>query len=325
MNIRELSRHCFSWPEIGLGCWQLGGGWGRPWDDETAQQILQAAYDSGTRFFDTADVYGDGDSERSIGRFLKNHVDCFVATKLGRKGIYPGNYTRESLLEATRSSLSRLQVEKLNLTQLHCVPKTLLLEGKVFEWLREQQRDGLIEHFGASVETVEEGLICLEQEGLASLQVILNVFRQKPLEELLPKAKALGVAVIVRLPLASGLLAGKLGLNTRFLEGDHRNFNRDGGQFNVGETFAGLPFEKGVELSENLRSLVPQGMSMSDMSLRWLLDQDAVTVVIPGASSPDQARENSKASELPPLQPNLHSLLNAFYQRQVHSHIRGPY
>lgn len=270
-------------------------------------------------------LYGDGDSERAIGRFLKNHGDCFVATKLGRKRIYPGSYTRESLLEATCSSLSRLQVDTLNLTQLHCVPKNLLLEGKVFEWLREQQKDGLIEHFGASVETVEEGLICLEQEGLASLQVILNVFRQKPLDELLPKAEALGIAIIVRLPLVSGLLAGKLDLNTQFPEGDHRNFNREGGKFNIGETFAGIPFEKGVELVKDLRSLVPQGMSMSDMSLRWILDQEAVTMVVPGASSPDQARKNAKASELSPLQPNLHSMLDVFYRRQVHCHIRGPY
>jgi aryl-alcohol dehydrogenase-like predicted oxidoreductase len=325
MNIRNLPNHDFSWTEIGLGCWQLGGGWGRPWDDGVAQDILRAAYESGTRFIDTADVYGSGESERSIGRFLNSHSDCFVATKLGRGGIYPDGYSRETLLAATRASLSRLGAERLNLTQLHCVPLGVLREGKVFDWLREQQREGLIEHFGASVESVEEGLICLEQEGLSSLQVIFNVFRQKPLEELLPKAKALGVAIIVRLPLASGLLAGKMSMDTRFVEGDHRHFNRDGAQFNVGETFAGLPYEKGVELANELKADLPEGMDMAGMSLRWILDHEAVTAVIPGASSPAQARANAAAAALSPLSAEVHAGLSAFYREKVREHIRGPY
>lgn len=325
MNTRKIPKHNFSWTEIGLGCWQLGGGWGRPWDDDVAQDILQAAYESGTRFFDTADVYGGGESERSIGRFLPTHGDGFVATKLGRAGIYPDGYSRESLLAATQASLARLGVERLNLTQLHCVPPAVLRDGKVFDWLREQQRDGLIEHFGASVESVEEGLICLEQEGLSSLQVIFNIFRQKPLEELLPKAKALGVAIIVRLPLASGLLSGKLSLDTQFVEGDHRHFNRDGAHFNVGETFAGLPYAKGVGLADALQADLPDGMDMAGMSLRWILDHDAVTAVIPGASSPGQARQNAAASAMAPLSPELHSKLAAFYREKVRQHIRGPY
>ena len=205
------------------------------------------------------------------------------------------------------------------------MPPEVLGEGKVFGWLREQQRDGLIEHFGASVESVEEGLICLEQEGLASLQIIFNIFRQKPLEVLLPRAKALGVAIIVRLPLASGLLTGKLRKETRFEEGDHRHFNQDGAQFNVGETFAGIPYIKGVELADDLKSKVPGNISMSDMSLRWILDHDAVTTVIPGASSPEQARANAFASEMPPLSQELHSKLASFYHEKVREHIRGPY
>lgn len=325
MNIRTLPLHHASWTEIGLGCWQLGGGWGKPWNDNTAQEILQTAYDCGTRFIDTADVYGDGASERSVGRFVKNHPDCFVATKLGRSGIYPDGYTRESLLAATRASLGRLGVDKLNLTQLHCVPPAILREGKVFDWLREQQRDGLIERFGASVESVEEGLICLEQDGLASLQIIFNIFRQKPLEELLPKARAKGVGLIVRLPLASGLLGGKMTLDTPFEAGDHRSFNRDGAQFNVGETFAGLPYAKGVELAGALKPLVPEGSNMAQMSLRWILDHEAVTVVIPGASSPGQARANAAISALPPLDKNLHGALARFYRDRVRGHIRGPY
>ncbi len=313
--------------ECGLGCWQLGGGWGHPWDDRIAQEILETSYQLGIRFFDTADVYGDGnsESEASIGSFIKKRADPFVATKLGRKGIYPDGYSRQSLLDATKESLGRLGVEKLNLTQLHCVPPEVLREGKVFDWLREQQEMGLIERFGASVETVEEGLICLEQEGLASLQIIFNIFRQKPLKELLPKAYEKGVGIIVRLPLASGLLSGKMKPDTTFREGDHRNFNRDGEVFNVGETFAGLPFNKGVALAEELKSMVPEGMTVAQMALRWILDHKEVTTVIPGASSKLQAQQNAAVSQMPPLSKALHAHLADFYEQNVHNHIRGGY
>ena len=252
MNTRQLTSHGPDITESGLGCWQLGGGWGNPWDDDVAQEILSAAYDAGVRFFDTANVYGDGESELSIGRFLKTHRDVFVATKLGHGAIYPDGYTRQALREATERSLERLGVDCLDLTQLHCVPIEELRKGDVFDWLREQRDEGLIARFGASVESVEEGLICLEQEGLTSLQVIFNIFRQKPLDELFPRAQEKGVGIIVRLPLASGLLTGKLTRETKFREDDHRNFNRDGAAFNVGETFAGLPYERGVELSEEV-------------------------------------------------------------------------
>jgi aryl-alcohol dehydrogenase-like predicted oxidoreductase len=311
--------------ECGLGCWQLGGGWGNPWDHGVAQEILQAAYDSGIRFYDTADVYGDGESEVDLGVFRKTHPDIFIATKLGRGGIYPDGYTRESLRTATMRSLERLGMERLDLTQLHCVPTAVLREGKVFDWLREQQQAGLIERFGASVESVEEGLICLEQEGLASLQVIFNIFRQKPAHELLPKALEKGVGIIVRLPLASGLLSGHYSKSTVFKPDDHRNFNRDGQSFNVGETFAGLPFEKGVELADQLKGWVPEGMTMAQMAQRWILDHEAVSVVIPGASSPRQARLNAEISALPSLDAELHRKLAEFYASEVHEHIRGPY
>jgi len=191
--------------------------------------------------------------------------------------------------------------------------------------LRRARRDGLIKAFGASVETVEEGLICLQQEGLLSLQVIFNIFRQKPLKELFPKAKASGVGIIVRLPLASGLLAGRYSATTVFAQTDHRNYNRDGQRFNVGETFAGLPFEKGVELTDRLKAMLPDGMSMAQMALRWLLDFDAVSVIIPGATSPDQARMNATISDLDPLPAVLHDKLKDFYRQHVQAHIRGPY
>jgi len=318
--------------EVGLGCWQIGGGWGRPWDDATAQQIMRAAYGAGVRFFDTADVYGDGDaeSERSVGRFLsgltaEQRSSVFVATKLGRNGIYPDGYTRDSLRAATDASRERLGVDNLDLTQLHCVPHDELKKGDVFDWLREQRDAGLIARFGASVESCEEGLTCLKQEGLSSLQVIFNVFRQKPLDELLPQANEKGVSVIVRLPLASGLLTGKLTRETAFADGDHRHFNRDGAAFNVGETFAGLPYAKGLELSEAALTHFPAGVAAPQAALRWILDHDAVTVVIPGASSPGQAQSNAAASDLAPLGKTVHAGLATFYRDQVHAHIRGPY
>jgi aryl-alcohol dehydrogenase-like predicted oxidoreductase len=325
MQTRPLGPDGLTVPEIGLGCWQLGGGWGNTWDNAIAQQILEQAYQSGVRFIDTADVYGDGASERSIGEFLTRHDDLTVATKLGRGAIYPDGYTRASVRAATERSLERLGVKQLDLTQLHCVPLAVLQDGAIFDWLRELRDDGLIARFGASVETVEEGLVCLQQEGLTSLQVIFNIFRQKPLDELLPLARDKGVGIIVRLPLASGLLSGKMTAATTFAADDHRNFNRDGGSFNVGETFAGLEFGTGIALAQQVASFVPAGMTMAQMALRWLLDQDAVSVVIPGASSPAQAAGNAAAGALAPLPAAVHEGLARLYRDQIHAAIRGPY
>jgi aryl-alcohol dehydrogenase-like predicted oxidoreductase len=325
MKTRKLSAVGPEVTECGLGCWQLGGGWGVPWDDAIAQETLTAAYASGIRFFDTADGYGNGDSERSLGRFRRTHPDIVIATKLGRVGMYPDGYTREAMLAATRASLERLGVDCLDLTQLHCVPTEVLREGRVFDWLREQRDQGLIARFGASVETVEEGLICLEQEGFTSLQIIFNMFRQKPIDELFPRAREKGFGIIARVPLASGVLTGKFNAETEFGAGDHRNYNRDGQRFNVGETFAGVPFEKGVELAEELKKMLPDGMSMTQMALRWILDYDAISAVIPGASSPEQARANASISDLAPLSEELHQQLSEFYKGQIRDHVRGPY
>ncbi len=211
------------------------------------------------------------------------------------------------------------------MTQLHCVPTEVLRWGEVFEWLRRLKQEGLIRDFGVSVESLEEAVLCLKQEGLASLQVIFNIFRQKPIEVLFPEAKAKDVAIIVRLPLASGVLSGKLTRQTVFPENDHRNYNRDGQAFNVGETFAGLPFEVAVDLADAMKPLVPAGMTMAQMAQRWVLDHDAVSVVITGASRPEQAVANASASDLPPLGRDLHERLAGFYQAEVASRIRGPY
>ena len=331
-NVRAMKRREFpgtggSISEIGLGCWQLGGAdWGAV-DDASAFAILHAAVDAGIDFFDTADVYGAGRSETLVGRFLKETgAPVKVATKLGRTAaLYPDQYTEAGVRQATEDSLRRLGVDALDLTQLHCIPTEVMRRGEVFEWLRKLQAEGKIRHFGASVESMDEALLCLEQPGLKSLQIIFNLFRQKPVEALFPQALARGVGLIVRLPLASGLLSGKMTKATAFAAGDHRSYNRDGAAFNVGETFAGLPYELGVELADELKGFVPDGLTLAQMAQRWILDHEAVSVVIPGASRPDQAAANAAVSDLPPLGAELHAKLAAFYRQNVSAHIRGPY
>lgn len=326
MKQRQLGTIDHRVGEVGLGCWQFGGDFG-PISEETVSTIITEALENGTTFFDTADVYGNGRSETLLGSFLgTSHRDIFIATKFGRDArVYPDNYTEQELRNATHASLKRLKRDTLNLTQLHCIPLPILQQGDIFEWLRKLKKEGKIEQFGASVESVEEALLCLEQDGLSSLQIIFNILRQKPIENLLPQAKANGIAIIVRLPLASGLLSGKFSSATRFAETDHRNYNRDGQHFNVGETFAGIPFDKGIELANSLKQIVPEGMTMAQMALRWILDHDAVSVIIPGASSPEQARANAKAADFPPLSDELHQTLADFYRDNVAALIRGPY
>ena len=333
MRERPFGRSRARVSEVGLGCWQLGGAdWGDV-SDEQALATLSAAAEAGVTFFDTADVYGQGRSEELIGRFLKGRKaehakgHLFVATKLGRfpEPGWPKNFSAESFRAHTEASLKRLGVEALDLTQLHCVPTEQLKRGEVFEWLRTLQKEGKVRHWGASVESMAEAMLCVKQPGIASLQIIFNVFRQKPLTELFGEARHRGVALIVRLPLASGLLSGKMSAETRFSPDDHRSYNRDGQKFNVGETFAGLRFEKGLELTEALRPLVPPGMTMAQMALRWCLDFEGVTTVIPGAKSPQQAKDNAAASNMRGLSDELHERLRTFYLDRVAAHVRGPY
>jgi aryl-alcohol dehydrogenase-like predicted oxidoreductase len=312
---------------VGLGTWQIGAGWGEV-TEETAFATMRAALDAGTTFFDSADVYGMGRSETLIGRFLKEtRAPLYVATKFGRFSPpgWPQNFTRDVVRQHTEASLQRLGVETIDLTQLHCLPTEVMERGEIFAWLRELKREGKIRDFGASVESMDQARICLRHEGIASLQIIFNIFRQKPIGALFDEAKRKQVAIIVRLPLASGLLGGKMTKATSVPDNDHRNFNRDGQKFNVGETFAGLPFAKGVELTDALRPLVPAGMTLGEMALRWCLDFDAVSVVIPGAKNPEQARQNARGSSVPPLTPELHAQLADFYSREVAAHIRGLY
>jgi aryl-alcohol dehydrogenase-like predicted oxidoreductase len=330
MHTRPFGNRPASVSEIGIGTWQLGGTeWGEV-SDQDALATLAAAAEAGVTFIDTADIYGLGRSESLIGRFLKGRPDrdrFFIATKLGRnpKPGWPRNFTRETIFQHTEDSLARLGVEALDLTQTHCIPAVEMRRGRVFDALRDLQHQGKIKAFGASVESMDEALLCLEQQGMASLQIIFNVFRQKPIDVLFEKARRQGVALIVRLPLASGLLAGKFTAETTFGEKDHRRFNRDGQAFNVGETFAGVPFEKGLELIETIRPLVPEGMTMAQFALRWCLDHPTVTTVIPGAKRAEQARANAAASDLPPLGDAMHRRLADFYREAVAECVRGAY
>ncbi len=325
MKNRQLGKNGFTISEVGLGCWQFGGDFG-PMDENTAMDIMEQAVTSGVNFFDTANVYGDGLSESLIGRFMQqSSTPLTVASKFGRGDVYPNNYTPDTLRKSVEASLEKLQMNSVDLLQLHCIPTEVLQQGDIFDWLRQLQQEGLIKAFGASVETVEEALICLKQEGILSIQVIFNIFRQKLIPELLPQAKEKGVGIIVRLPLASGLLSGKYTQASTFAETDHRNFNRDGKFFNVGETFAGIPFATGVEIVEKIKPLVPADMSMAQMAMRWILDHDAISVIIPGASSTKQAKENAAISALPTLPEELHQALAKLYKENIQQHIRGAY
>ena len=327
MRTRRFGRDFTTVGEVGLGCWQIGGDqWGDV-SDADALATLGAAVSVGTTFLDTADVYGSGRSEELVGRFRREcSTELFIATKLGRFGKpgWPENFTPATARAHTEASMKRLGVECLDLTQLHCVPMEVLRRGEMFETLRALKQEGKIRRFGASVESVAEARECLKQEELASLQVIFNIFRQTPALELFDEALAKGVAIIVRLPLASGLLAGKMTPTSTFAPTDHRSMNRNGEKFNVGETFGGLPFDKGLELVERLRPRVPAGYSMAEFALRWILDHPAVSVIIPGARNADQARANAEPSELTPLPAGLHAELRAFFADEVKPHVRGP-
>jgi aryl-alcohol dehydrogenase-like predicted oxidoreductase len=250
-----------------------------------------------------------------------------IATKMGRfpRPGWPDNFSLKQFRKHTEDSLKRLGIEALDLTQVHCPPTDLLERGEVFDWLRTLKQEGKIKQFGFSVESMEEAQICLREEGVASLQIIFNILRQKPIESIFKQAQEKQVAIIVRLPLASGLLSGKLNRNTPFADNDHRNFNRDGQKFNVGETFSGLPFEKGLELVESLKKLVPENQVLPQSALRWVLDFEAVSVVIPGSKNPRQVMDNCAASSLPPLPPATHEALSDLYFKEVASHIRGKY
>lgn len=324
MKTRMLGKTGFKVSEVGLGCWQLGNDFG-PVEDKEATKILQTAMDEGIHFFDTADVYGGGLSEERIGQWHKSlSKPPIIATKVGRNAeLYPNGYTKAAVKKSLQASAQRLGVESIDLAQLHCVPREVLFSGDMLAWMEDFKKEGVIKHFGASVEMLDEAMFCCSHPELASLQILFNVFRQDATESLLPLAEENNVGVIVRLPLASGLLSGKMTLDHAFSEHDHRSYNKDGAAFHVGETFNGIPFEKGVALVEALKKKLPEGQNILDVSLRWILDQPQVSSIIAGASRSSQVVRNAATSSLPPLSEDLHELLSEYYREEVKEHIRG--
>jgi len=327
MKYRPLGNTGFTVSEVSFGTWAIGGSWGSK-DDAESLRALQTAIDAGVNFFDTADVYGDGHSERLLAQATKGREDEIrIATKFCRKGNIhdPANYSETQVRKYCEDSLRNLKREAIDLYQIHCPAKKILEDGHVFEVLDKLKAEGKIRAYGVSVESVEEGLICLRYPGVQALQVIFNLFRQKPLDELFPKAHAQGVGIIVRLPLASGLLTGKFTKDWKFEPDDHRNFNRNGESFNVGETFAGLEFEKGVELADRLRWIGEGRGSMARAAQRWILEFPEVSCIIPGFKNSAQVQENLLTLDTPGFSEEEKSRLRQFYQEEVAPHIRGSY
>jgi aryl-alcohol dehydrogenase-like predicted oxidoreductase len=323
MNFRTLGKTGYSVSEIGLGCWQLGGDFG-PVSDQTASEILRTARSLDVNFWDTADVYGGGQSEERIGAF-KDKKDVLVATKLGRGPQFEGmtRYTKQKVKASLAGSLERLGVEVLDLAQLHCIPINVLRDGEIFTWMDDMRDAGMIRHWGASVETVEEGMLALRSDTCTAIQTIFNLFRQDGVDSLLPAAAKANVGIIARLPLASGLLSGKMSKTTTFTSGDHRNYNRDGDAFYVGETFSGLPFDKGVAFADEIKQWLPTGMTLANVALRWILDQPAVSTIIAGVTRPDQLKANAAVSRMDPLEPALVEKLKDYYLEKVRPEVRG--
>ncbi|NRP71848.1 General stress protein 69 [Ensifer psoraleae] len=324
MKTRVLGRTGATISEIGFGAWQIGGAWGDV-SEEDGKRALHAALDSGVTFVDTADVYGDGRSEKIISTVLKERGGDrpFVATKAGRR-LNPhvaGGYTAANIEAFIDRSLKNIGVETVDLVQLHCPPTDVYYRPDVFGALDRLVAKGKIRHYGVSVEKVEEALKAIEYPGVATVQIIYNIFRQRPQELFFAEARKKNVGVIVRVPLASGLLSGKIGKGTVFAADDHRNFNRHGEAFDVGETFAGVPFDVALEAVDELRALVPENVPMAQFALRWILEQPAVSVVIPGARNEAQAQSNAAASALPALDDKTMAAIVALYERLIKVHV----
>ena len=309
---------------IGQGCWQLGADWHHVGDD-TAQDILRAAADAGVTFFDTADVYGDGRSEKAVGQFLADRPDSVVvATKMGRRADpHVGDaYTLDNYRRWTDRSRENLGVDTLDLVQLHCPPPEVISNPQTYDDLRTLREEGRIASFGVSVEACSEALDAMRDPDVATIQIILNVFRRKPLEQVVTAAHEAGVGIIARVPLASGLLSGKYDEHTQFAAEDHRNWNRDGSKMNIGETFSGVPYEVGVEAAREVAALTPEGWTTAQFALAWIGSVGAATI-IPGASSPDQARANAGAADMPELDEKTLAALAAIYNDRIREHVHA--
>ena len=319
MKYRILGKTGFNISEVSLGTWQLGGRWGEKYDEKTAQSILNKAVETGINFLDTADVYNDGQSEISIGKFIKKiNKRIYVATKSGRK-LNPHNdegYNKKNITAFIDDSLKRMDVEAIDLLQLHCPPTETYSRTEVFGILDDLKNKGKILNYGVSVEKVEEALKAIEYPGVTSVQIIYNMFRFKPAELFFKEAAKKNVGVIVRVPLASGLLSGKYSKDTVFSKYDHRNFNRKGEAFDKGETFSGIPYEVGLQAVEELKKIFPSD-DLPGYALRWILMDDNVSCVIPGASNISQVITNSAASDLPALSEEQMNKVKEIYEKRI--------
>ncbi|GAA0673391.1 aldo/keto reductase [Natronoarchaeum mannanilyticum] len=323
MQRRRLGDTGWNVTEIGLGTWNVGSDWGDV-SEEEGRAAISAALDEGVDFVDTADVYGDGRSERLIREVLdERHEDPIVATKAGRR-LDPHvaeDYDREHIERFVDRSRENLGVETLDLLQLHCPPTDAYYQPETFDALADLSDAGKIDQYGVSVERVEEALKAIEYPGVETIQIIFNPFRQRPAELFFEEAKRRDIGVIVRVPLASGLLTGKLDRDTEFPEDDHRNYNRHGDAFDVGETFAGVPYEVGLDAVDELRPLVPEEMTMAQFTLRWILDHDAVSTVIPGSTDPDHVAQNVEAAGFDSLDHETHGAVRDVYDEHVREHV----
>jgi aryl-alcohol dehydrogenase-like predicted oxidoreductase len=319
VNYRSLGRTGWNVSEVSFGAWAVGGTWG-PVDDEQSMAAMHRAVDLGVNFFDTADVYGDGRSEQLLGRLRKERSETiYVATKAGRR-LNPHvaeGYNKKNLGAFIDRSRQNLGVDTLDLVQLHCPPTDVYYEPEVFDALEEFVEEGRIQFWGVSVARVEEGLKAISYQNCESVQIIFNMFRHRPYDLFLPHARRQNVGVIVRLPLSSGLLSGKMRPDTKFAEDDHRSFNREGAAFDKGETFSGFSYEEGLDAVAQLERIVPPGMTMAQLALRWILMFDGVTCAIPGAKRLDQVEENCAASDLPPIPIEVMQAIRILYNRRI--------
>ena len=327
MEHRPLGRTGRDVSVVGLGTWQLGADWGDVTEAD-AHAVLEASVEAGVTFLDTADVYGDGRSEQVIGSFLKSHPGLTVATKMGRRlPQEPENYTMANFRSWTDRSRRNLGLDTLDLVQLHCPPTAVVEADRVYDDLDTLVAEGAIAAYGLSVETADQALAAIARPNVATVQVILNAFRLRPLDEVLPAAAAAGVGIVARVPLASGLLSGKYDESTTFAADDHRTYNRDGSAFDVGETFSGVDFATGVRAAQDFSALVdavgPTGLSPAEVALAWVWQQPGVTTVIPGARNAQQARANAAAGDADPLPPAFLDGVRSLYDRYFRAVVHG--
>ena len=325
MQYRKLGKTGIDVSAISLGTWQVGGKWGDTFSHANADRILGEAVDNGVNFIDTADVYSDGDSEKAVGNFVRSRSEkIYVATKCGRQ-LNPHiskSYQPDVLRKFVEASLKNMGLETLDLIQLHCPPTDVYYRPEIFELFDRLKTEGKIQNLGISVERVEEALKGIEYDNVTTVQIIFNIFRQRPAELFFEQAKKKDIGVIVRVPLASGLLTGKFTKDSSFTAGDHRNFNRNGEAFDKGETFSGINYEKGLEAVEALKLIFPYEPNLAPLALKWILQFDAVSCIIPGASSPEQVASNLKCLEVPDFTPEqltkIQTVYNQFIKPDVH-------